>query len=185
MSLPSSYRSRRGHIHLPRVLPLVGCRFKTPTTTTSTAEAARRQRQGQAQACIKARRRCRRNNAGFQSCLDLSIFRVGLKKNSVISGRKNPAHDHPTRRVGLQFSGRAQAEPGLGRAARVFYSVKQLRTTFQVGLGQKKFREIQDLYLHPSSKIRGRAWLGPGQRTGLKMLTYNHVILIRKVEKYV
>jgi hypothetical protein len=31
MSLPSSYRSRRGHVHLPRVLPLVGCRSKTPT----------------------------------------------------------------------------------------------------------------------------------------------------------
>jgi hypothetical protein len=32
VSLPSSYRSRWGHIHLPRVLPLVGCRSKTPTT---------------------------------------------------------------------------------------------------------------------------------------------------------
>jgi hypothetical protein len=31
MSLPSSYRSRRGHIRLPRVLPLVGWRSKTPT----------------------------------------------------------------------------------------------------------------------------------------------------------
>jgi hypothetical protein len=31
MSLPSSYRSRRGHIHLLRVLPLVGCLSKTPT----------------------------------------------------------------------------------------------------------------------------------------------------------
>jgi hypothetical protein len=40
MSLPSSYRSRRGHIHLPRVLPLVGCRSKTPTA----AEATRRRR---------------------------------------------------------------------------------------------------------------------------------------------
>jgi hypothetical protein len=30
VSLPSSYRSRRGHIHLLRVLPLVGCRSKTP-----------------------------------------------------------------------------------------------------------------------------------------------------------
>jgi hypothetical protein len=30
VSLPSSYRSRRGHIHLPRVFPLVGCRSKTP-----------------------------------------------------------------------------------------------------------------------------------------------------------
>jgi hypothetical protein len=29
--LPLSYRSRRGNIHLPRVLPLVGCRSKTPT----------------------------------------------------------------------------------------------------------------------------------------------------------
>jgi hypothetical protein len=28
---PSSYQSRRGHIHLPWVLPLVGCRSKTPT----------------------------------------------------------------------------------------------------------------------------------------------------------
>jgi hypothetical protein len=31
VSLPSSYRSRRGHIHLLRVLPLVGRRSKTPT----------------------------------------------------------------------------------------------------------------------------------------------------------
>jgi hypothetical protein len=31
MSLPSSYRSQQGHIHLPRVLPLVGCQSKTPT----------------------------------------------------------------------------------------------------------------------------------------------------------
>jgi hypothetical protein len=33
MSLLSSYRSRRGHIHLPRVLPLVGYRSKAPTLT--------------------------------------------------------------------------------------------------------------------------------------------------------
>jgi hypothetical protein len=31
VSLPSSYRSRRGHIHLLRVLPLVGCQSKTST----------------------------------------------------------------------------------------------------------------------------------------------------------
>jgi hypothetical protein len=31
VSLPSSYRSRRGHVHLPRVLPLVGCLSKIPT----------------------------------------------------------------------------------------------------------------------------------------------------------
>jgi hypothetical protein len=34
VSLPSSYRSRRGHIHLPRVLPLVGCWSKTPTVAS-------------------------------------------------------------------------------------------------------------------------------------------------------
>jgi hypothetical protein len=33
VSLPTSYRSRRGNIHLLRVLPLVGCRSKTPTET--------------------------------------------------------------------------------------------------------------------------------------------------------
>jgi hypothetical protein len=33
VSLPSSYRSRRGHIHLLQALPLVGCRSKTPTGT--------------------------------------------------------------------------------------------------------------------------------------------------------
>jgi hypothetical protein len=30
-----SYRSRRGHIHLPRVLPLVGCQSKTPTKSNT------------------------------------------------------------------------------------------------------------------------------------------------------
>jgi hypothetical protein len=34
VSLPSSYQSRRGHIHLLRVLPVVGCRSKTPTAMT-------------------------------------------------------------------------------------------------------------------------------------------------------
>jgi hypothetical protein len=39
VSLPSSYRSRRGHIHLPRVLPLVGCRSKTLTHTPHNGDA--------------------------------------------------------------------------------------------------------------------------------------------------
>jgi hypothetical protein len=34
--------------------------------------------------------------------------------------------------------GRARAGPGLGRAAPVFYSVKQLKTAFRAGLGPKK-----------------------------------------------
>jgi hypothetical protein len=37
VSLPSSYRSRRGHVHLPPVLPLVGCQSKTPTATAATS----------------------------------------------------------------------------------------------------------------------------------------------------
>jgi hypothetical protein len=65
---------------------------------------------------------------------------------------------------GLNF----RAGPGHGRAARAFYSVKQLKTAFQVGLGPKKFHGLQDLCPHPSSKVRGgpgqRAELGPGQR---------------------
>jgi hypothetical protein len=108
--------------------------------------------------------------------LDLSIFRARpgsgrAEKNSVISGRNNPAHDHPTGRIRPQFSGRARAGPGLGRAARVFYSVKQIKTTFRAGHGPKKIRGLQDLCPRPSSKVRGRAWRGPG-RAGLKMLRY-------------
>jgi hypothetical protein len=79
-------------------------------------------------------------NVTMDLCVDLSIFQAGrvwagLKKIYVVSDRKNPAHDHPTRRVGPQFSGQAWAGSGLGHAARVFYSVKQLKTTFRVGLG--------------------------------------------------
>jgi hypothetical protein len=71
--------------------------------------------------------------------IDPSIFRAGPGSNFfVISGRKNPAHDHPTGRVGPQFSGWARAGPGLGRTARAFYSVKQLKTAFRAGLGPKK-----------------------------------------------
>jgi hypothetical protein len=39
VSLPSSYRSRRGHVHLLRVLPLVGCRSKTPTAPAKALRA--------------------------------------------------------------------------------------------------------------------------------------------------
>jgi hypothetical protein len=35
---------------------------------------------------------------------------------------------------GLNF----RVGPGLGRAARIFYSVKQLKTAFRAGLGPKK-----------------------------------------------
>jgi hypothetical protein len=62
----------------------------------------------------------------------------------------------PLDAAGLNF----RAGPGLGRAARAFYSVKQLKTAFRVGLGQKNF---------------SRALGGPGvgrARAGLKMLRY-------------
>jgi hypothetical protein len=45
----SSSRSRWGHIHLPRVLPLVGCRVKTPTESHPTF------RKNQVQAYMHAR----------------------------------------------------------------------------------------------------------------------------------
>jgi hypothetical protein len=66
---------------------------------------------------------------------------------------------------------------GLGRVARTFYSVKQLKTAFRAGLGQKKFRGIQDLCPRPPSKVRGRAWCRPGG-AGFKMLRYilNYII---------
>jgi hypothetical protein len=63
---------------------------------------------------------------------------------------------------GLNF----RARPGLGRAARTFYSVKQLKQHFGPGSGQKIFRELQDLCPRPSSKVRGRARRGPSLRVG-------------------
>jgi hypothetical protein len=60
---------------------------------------------------------------------------------------------------GLNF----QTGPELGRAARAFYSVKQLKTAFRAGLGTKKIRGLQDLCPRPASKVRGRAWRGPGR----------------------
>jgi hypothetical protein len=61
--------------------------------------------------------------------LDLSISRAGpgsgrAEKNSGFSGRENPAHDRPMGHAGPQFSGRVRTGPGLGWAARAFYSVK-------------------------------------------------------------
>jgi hypothetical protein len=55
VSLPSSYRSRRGHIHLPRVLPLVGCRSKTPTEVDNTDNSS--DEHGRTSRCASGRRR--------------------------------------------------------------------------------------------------------------------------------
>jgi hypothetical protein len=41
VALPSRYRSRRGYIHLLRVLPLGGCRSKTPTASAPGRALAR------------------------------------------------------------------------------------------------------------------------------------------------
>jgi hypothetical protein len=89
--------------------------------------------------------------------VDLSIFRVGpgsgrAGKNSVISGRKNLAHDLPTGRVGPQFSGRARAGPE--RAACAFYSVKQLKTAFWVRLGPKTFSQALRSLPTPVQPVR-------------------------------
>jgi hypothetical protein len=69
--------------------------------------------------------------------VDPSIFQGGSGSGRAefffISGRENPAHDNLTGRVGPNF------RAGLGRAARVFYSVKLLKTAFRAGLGPKNF----------------------------------------------
>jgi hypothetical protein len=69
-----------------------------------------------------------------------SIFRagrvrVGLKKILLFRSEKIIPMIIPLDVSGLNF----RAGPELGRAARVFYSVKQLKTSFRVGLGKKKF----------------------------------------------
>jgi hypothetical protein len=46
---------------------------------------------------------------------------------------------------------------GLGRAARVFYGVKQLKQHFGRASGKKKIRRLQDLCPRPFCKVRGRA----------------------------
>jgi hypothetical protein len=67
-------------------------------------------------------------------------------------------------RVGPQFSDQAWV-----RAARTFYSVKELKTSFRAGLGQKKFAGFKiSAHACPPSKIRGQAWLR------LKMLRYTY-----------
>jgi hypothetical protein len=106
-------------------------------------------------------------------------------KNFCYFGPKKPAHDHPTGRVGPQFSRRARAGPRLGRVARAFYSVKQLKNSIsgRARAKKKKIRGLQDLCPRPSNKVRGRAWRGPGpgpangpSRAGLKMLRYKREV---------
>jgi hypothetical protein len=50
-------------------------------------------------------------------------------------------------RVGPQFSDQAWV-----RAARTFYSVKELKTSFRAGLEQKKIRGLQDLCPRPPAE---------------------------------
>jgi hypothetical protein len=72
---------------------------------------------------------------------------------------------------GLNFQAGLGSSPGLGGAANLLYSAKQLKTHFEPGSGQKNLSRLQDLYPRPSSKVRGRAWCRPG-RVELKMLRY-------------
>jgi hypothetical protein len=72
--------------------------------------------------------------------LEVSIFgpgrvRAGLKKILLFRAEKIQSMTILLDVSGLNF----RAGPGLGRAARAFYSVKQLKTAFRTGLGQKKF----------------------------------------------
>jgi hypothetical protein len=69
---------------------------------------------------------------------------------------------------GLNF----RAGPGLGRAARAFYSVKQLKTAFRTGLGPKKFTGFKiPAHARPVRFVggpgAGRARVGPVGRVGV------------------
>jgi hypothetical protein len=88
-------------------------------------------------------------------------------KNFCYFEPKNHAHDRPTWRIGPQFSGRAQVEPGLGRATRAFYSIKQLKTAFRGKLGEKNFAGFKT-----SAHTRPVRFVGGPEagRAGLKML---------------
>jgi hypothetical protein len=56
---------------------------------------------------------------------------------------KNELFFSPTPRLPSHASGlNFRAGLGLGRAARAFYSVKQLKIAFRVGLGLKKFEKV-------------------------------------------
>jgi hypothetical protein len=61
-----------------------------------------------------------------------------------------------------QFLGRAQVGPGLGRVACVFYSVKQLKTPFRIGLGPKNFFAGFKISAHARS-VRFVNGLGAGR----------------------
>jgi hypothetical protein len=92
-----------------------------------------------------------------------------LKKLSFFEARKScPCPFHGTCqsfRAGL----------GLGRAARVFYNVKQLKTAFQTGLGPKKIFAGFKISTHARPV---RFVDGPGTgRAGLEMLKYTHETL--------
>jgi hypothetical protein len=76
---------------------------------------------------------------------------------------------------GLNF----RARPGLGRAARAFYSVKQLKTAFRARLGPKNFFAGFKISAH-ARPVRFVGGPGPGRasgpgRAGLKMLRYTPV----------
>jgi hypothetical protein len=62
-------------------------------------------------------------------------FGPGSKKFLLFRAEKILLMTIPLDASGLNF----RAELGLGRAARAFYSVKQLKTAFRAGLGPKKF----------------------------------------------
>jgi hypothetical protein len=83
--------------------------------------------------------------------------RAGSKKILLFRAEKTLPMTIPLDASGLNF------RAGLGRAAHVFYSVKQLKTTFRVGLGPKKFFAGFKISAH----VRPVRFVGgPGQRAG-------------------
>jgi hypothetical protein len=86
-------------------------------------------------------------------------FSGRAEKILLFRAEKIPAHDHPTGSIEPQFSGRARAWAGRPR----ILSCKTTKNSISGRAQAKKiFRGLQDLCPQPSSKVRGRAWRGPG-----------------------
>jgi hypothetical protein len=106
----------------------------------------------------KGRRTGGEPETGDQRRVEVSIFRAGPGSSRA---EKILPMTIPLDAPGLNF----RAVPGLGRAARTFYSVKQLKIAFRAGLGPIFFFcGLQDLCPRPPSMFRGRVGPGPGSK---------------------
>jgi hypothetical protein len=97
----------------------------------------------------------------FEHFSGLDGFGSGLEKILLFRAKKIVPMTISLDASGLNF----RARPGLGRAARAFYSVKQLKITFRTGLGQTKNFTGFKISAH-ARPVRFVGGPGVGQRAG-------------------